>query len=184
MPIYISPHVGHPRLGPSSERAMKLQIAVCLAALMLAGCSRSSQPSSSTEIPLSSNGTVSIDARISGGTRFVVYCNDVWSSPQIVPVVPGEWKTYRFKVPLGLKSLRFDPTELSGAEAEIRAVKFEYPGQPFRTMPLTDLPRWLQYHAKATFDAPSGEVKIQTTDKDMYIMSTVDVNYYVAQPTK
>lgn len=81
-----------------------------------------------------------------------------------------------------MKSLRFDPTELAEADVEIRSVKFEYSGQPPRWMPLTDLPKWLQYNSKVTVDSASGPVRIHTTDTNMYIMSTVSVANYLLKP--
>jgi hypothetical protein len=166
----------------------KPYITVCLALIIIAGCSRNSPPqqaparSSSSEGP--ADGTVSIDARVSAGSRFILYCNDVWTLPQMLPVKPGEWETYEFSVPLALKSLRFDPTELAGADVEIRSVRFDYPGQPPRWMPLSDLPKWIQYHSNTTLDSAGAGVQIHTIDKDMYIMSTVNLSYYLLAPPK
>jgi len=155
--------------------------AFCLLLLTLASCSREVSPQQSSGDKPSSTpneGVVSIEARISRGTRFILYANDVWSAPQRLPVAGGEWKAYQFKIPQGLKSLRFDPTELSGADVGIRSIKFEYPGQAPRWMPLTELPKWLKYHSTVDFDASSNQARIRTTDSDMYIMSTVEVNSY------
>jgi hypothetical protein len=132
----------------------------------------------------SSEGTVTIDARVSRGSRFIVYCNDAWTSPQALPVTPGQWKTYKFRVPLALKSLRFDPTELAGADIEIRSVKFDYTGRPSRWMPFIDLPKWIQYHSMTTLNRHGVGARIHSTDKDMFIMSTVDVNDYLLEPPK
>lgn len=132
----------------------------------------------------SNEGVVSIDARISGGSQFILYCNDVWSAPQRLTVIAGEWKTYQFMVPPTLRSLRFDPTELSGANVEIRSVKFEYPGQPPRWMPLTDLPKWLMYNSTVDFDRSTNLVRIHATDANMYIMSTVNASYYSLEQPK
>jgi hypothetical protein len=126
----------------------------------------------------SNDGIVSIDARISGGSRFILYCNDVWSAPQQLTVIAGEWRTYQFKVPRTLRSLRFDPTELSGANAEIRSVKFDYPGQPPRWMPLTDMPKWLKHNSTVDFDRFTNLLRIHATDANMYIMSIVNADYY------
>ena len=125
-------------------RAMKYPyIAVCLSLLMGASCSRNSAlqhtPVQSDNSESGVDGTISIDARVSAGSRFILYCNDVYL-PQMLPVKPGEWKTYEFSVPLALKSLRFDPTEVAGADVEIRSIRFDYSGQPRRWMPLSDLP--------------------------------------------
>jgi hypothetical protein len=102
----------------------------------------------------------------------------------MLPVISGEWKTYGFSVPLALKSLRFDPTELAGADVEIRSIRFDYPDQPRRWMPLGDLPKWIQYHSKTTLDSGGAGVQIHTVDKDMYIMSTVNLSYYLLEPPK
>lgn len=170
-------------------RSMKSKyfLTICCSILMIAGCSSSNRPkqeASQANPDASTDGTVSIDARISAGSRFTVYCNDVWTSPQTLPLVTGDWHTYQFRVPLALKSLRFDPSESAGADVEIRSVEFDYPGKPPRWMPLADLPKWLQYHSTTTLDPSGHGVRIHTSDRYMYVMSTVDVNNYLTEPPK
>jgi len=148
--------------------------------LMMLGCSQNGQSGDahSTSTDAAASGTLAVEARISSGTRFTVYCNDVWAEPQSLKVAPGEWKEYRFSVPQKLTSLRFDPSEAADGQAEIRSIRFDYPGQPPRSLPFSDLPKWLKYHAEVTVDPAGQQVRISATGKDMYIMSIVNVSYY------
>lgn len=154
---------------------------VCMAAFILvAGCKRpASEPVDNRPVPLGDaapvSGAVIVTAKISGGTRFICYANDNWAAPQQTPVVAGEWREYKFVLPAQVRSLRFDPTEAPNAQAEIRGVRFEYPGQPVRSMPLTDLPKWLKYNAEVTTDKTAAVVMIRATGPEMYIMSTVNI---------
>jgi hypothetical protein len=168
-----------------SHLQFEVRRAACaIVLLMMLGCSGngSSGDAHSTSTDAAASGTVSVEARISTGTRFIVYCNDVWAEPQRLQVVPGEWKQYRFSVPQKLTSLRFDPSEAADGQAEIRSIRFDYPGQPQRSLPFSDLPKWLKYHAEVTVDAAGQQVRISATGTDMYIMSTVNVIYYPVAP--
>jgi len=127
-------------------------------------------------------GSVVISAQISKGSRFNVYCNDSWSTPQQLPVAVGEWHDYSFKIPEELTSFRIDPTEVAGAQVEIRSIRFDRLGKPTRWMPLTDLMKWLKSDTALRIDDSSKLVELTTTGKNMYLMCTVNLDYYLLKP--
>ncbi|MCU1257350.1 MAG: hypothetical protein JWO80_235 [Bryobacterales bacterium] len=163
-------HAGSPR----RSTCVLLLLMACLGA----GCSRPEVKTApgSSEVP-ASTGAVTIDARVSGGTRFVAYANDVWAKPTILPLTLNQWHEYRFEVPANVTSFRFDPSELSGVSAEIRNIRFELPGQTPRALPLEDLPKWLKYNCEVVYDPAMKTATVKSTGRDMYTMSTVNINY-------
>ena len=146
-------------------------------ALFCTGCSQPAEKTAPASSPaLSSTGAITITAKVSGGTRFVAYSNDVWAKPVVLPLVVNQLHDYRFEVPAKVTSFRFDPSELPGVTAEIRHIRVELPGQPPRALPLEDLPRWLTYHCAVTYEDGNKMALIKSNARDMYVMSTVDVS--------
>lgn len=80
-------------------------------------------PPRTTEV--SGTGTIIIDAVVSNGTRFVVYCNDVWSNPERQGLTVGQRSKYTFPVPNSLRTLRFDPSEAPDSHATIYSVELD-----------------------------------------------------------
>ncbi len=156
---------------------------ICL--LALAGCGSKQSPESTAQTQtapattsLQPTGTITVDANISKGTRFIVYSNSMWNSPQREPVVPGAWHQYKFTVATPLQSLRFDPSEASGATILIRSIILNLPGQNAKSLPLADLPKFLKNNATVTYDPSKNIVEIHATGPDMDIMSGVDPNTF------
>lgn len=154
---------------------------ICL--LTLTACGSKQNPDSTAQTQtappatsLQPTGTITIDANISKGTRFIVYSNSVWTAPQRDTVVPGTWYQYKFAVATPLQSLRFDPSEASGATILIRSITLNLPGQNAKSLPLAELPKFLKNNATVTYDPAQNVVKIQATGPDMDIMSGVDPN--------
>ena len=61
-----------------------------IGAIALVLCSLSCGPQNTP--PPKTTGTLIVDAEISGGTRFVVYCNDVWTAPERQAIANGQRK--------------------------------------------------------------------------------------------
>jgi hypothetical protein len=127
---------------------------------------------------LQPTGTMTIDANISKGTRFIVYSNSAWNAPQRETVVPGTWHQYKFSIANPLQSLRFDPSEMSGATILIRSITINLPGQSAKALPLADLTKFLKNNAIVTYDPSQNIVQIHATGPDMDIMSGVDPNTF------
>jgi hypothetical protein len=120
--------------------------------------------------------TLTVEASVSSGTRFILYTNDNWKEPHVQPVTPGQFATYRFDVPTTLTSMRLDPSEDSNAVAVIRKVKFQIEGeQSGHILNLADLPKWLVYHCVNAYDSKDGTATIRANAPTMYTMSTVSL---------
>ena len=149
---------------------------VCTVALCLVGlaCAPKNTPSAV------GTGTLTVDAKISQGTRFAVYCNNVWSAPQRRTVLAGQRTSYTFSLPTPLQSLRLDPSELPDSDVFIYAISIDMPGQPKKALPLTDLPKFIAYHCDIKMQ--NNEVHVHATGPEMYLMSTVDPASYPPVP--
>ena len=156
---------------------------ICLFAWSGCGSKQTPESTTQTQTPppatsLQPTGTITIDANISKGTRFIVYSNSVWTAPQREPIVPGVWHQYKFTIATPLQSLRFDPSEASGATILIRAITVNIPGQNAKSLPLVELPKFLKNNATVTYDPAQNIVEIHATGPDMDIMSGVDPNSF------
>lgn len=121
-------------------------------------------------------GTLTVDAEISKGTRFTVYCNDVWSAPQTKSVTAEQRTKYMFSLPNTLRSLRLDPSEAADSNTLIYAIVIAMPGQPAKALPLTDLPKFVKYHCDVGMLGKV--VDVRATGTEEFLMSTVAPDIY------
>lgn len=154
-------------------------LTACLCVTTSCSSSPSSSQSQSSVAPTQVNGTLTIDANVSAGTRFNVYSNSL-PNPQTQPLVPGTWHPYQFSVGTPLTMLRLDPTEASGATILIRSMTVNLPGQGNKTIPLSLLPKFLKNNATVTYDPARNVVEIHSTGPGMDIMNSVDPSTFTA----
>jgi len=142
------------------------RFAVVSATFALAACMPSSRG-------LEPKAKLTVDARISGGARFDAYTDLQSKLPVSLPVVAGVWHEYTFELPRNIASVRLDPTEVSGATAEIRMIRIAEPGQQPRRMPVERLPEWIKTNAEVTYDPGSRTAEVRASAPEMYLMSAV-----------
>jgi hypothetical protein len=151
------------------------------ACLLLIACFAPACSKQEAKTAPATSGTVTVDAKVSAGSRFIAYANDVWAKPIMLQAVPDQWHEYRFEVPATVTSFRLDPSELPGVSAEIRHVRFELPGQSPHALPLTDLPKWVKYNCDVVYDPATKTSTVKSTGPNMYFMSTVDINIMIRE---
>jgi len=118
--------------------------------------------------------TLDVEAMITKGTVFRVY-SDNTGQPQLTSIHPGEWTHYKFHVPSRITSLRFDPSEETGAKAYIRSIVVSAPGKESRHIDVSHLRNWIGSHVTAAADPATGSVVLTTDSPNAYWMGGEDI---------
>ena len=121
-------------------------------------------------------GTMTVDAEISSGTRFNVYCNNAWKAPETEVVVAGERAKYSFRIPNDLTSLRFDPSEQKESRSVIYSIVLYLPDMSPRKLPLASLRNFFTHDCELTVGPEY--VTVVATGSELYFMSAVDPKSY------
>ncbi len=153
---------------------------LCCSLLAVIACAPEKTPTPAPSVSSGRTGTLTVDADISKGTRFRVYVNDQWTTPEIQPVLAGQRTKYSFHLPATLRTLRLDPGEMPDTHTVIYSIVIALPDQPRKSLPLADLPAFIKYHCNIRASGTTADITASGTE--MYFMANVTPATYPVAP--